>query len=218
MPRGRPKSENGLKEWDIRLTPTDQEPILFDDAIQDFEQLLVCREGEPNGTPRLHYHIYAKTYRSDTYIDKLLNQLGRSTETKKGNAVFSKRKAHEGTIGYVIKGGEVVCRHDFTQTMIDEYYRLSQEYRKRKEAERKSASRSTENFLSLIMKEVAEGARTGGPHTPQEFMSHILRKYRDNNMRFPNRSTLENAVMTILYEFNPREVERYYSRNLFSDY
>jgi len=214
MPRGRPKTDGETKEWDIRLTPVDQEEIKFDEIIDDFAQLLVCKEGSPNGTPRLHYHMYAKTTRSDSYIDRLLNKLGRSDETHKGNAVFSKRKAHEGTIGYVIKGGDVVNRHQFTQQMIDEFYELSKQYRTNKENERKTASRVKEKFLSLIMKEVVEIVRTDRLSTPQSIMSLFLRKYRDNNMRFPNRSTLENATMTILYDINPRIVEDFYSKNI----
>ena len=82
--KGRPKKDGEIKKWDIRLTPTDQVEVDFTSLnLEDFKILLVCKEGTPNGEPRLHYHMYAETPRSDNYIDNLLNQLGKSTETKK---------------------------------------------------------------------------------------------------------------------------------------
>lgn len=210
--RGRPKKEGEVKEWDIRITPTDQNEIDFTPFLEDFKILLVCKEGEPNGTPRLHYHAYATTTRSDSYIDSLLSKIGKSTDIIKGNAVFSKRKKHEGTVGYVVKSGIVVCRHGVDDTFITESFKKSEDYRRRKESQRKSASRGEQNFLGDIMKD-AEVKRLADPTQITQF---ILNKYKEADKRFPARSTIESAVMFIMYDKDPRLVVAYYSPKFFS--
>jgi len=206
--KGRPKVEGELKEWDIRLTPTDQVEIDFNDAfeIEDFKALLVCKEGEPNGTPRLHYHIYAKTNRSDSYLDSILSKAGRATPTHKGNAVFSKRKKHEGTLGYIVKGGYVVVRHGLNDTYMEELFKRSDDYKKNKETERKKVQRKEESFLCQIMKEDEVKRLT----EPLEITSFILKRYRESDKRFPTRSMIESAVMSIQYDINPRLAVEYY--------
>jgi len=207
--KGRPKKEGEVKEWDIRLTPSDQVEVDFAEFLDDFKILLVCKEGEPNGKPRLHYHMYAATTRSDSYIDCLLSKIGKANNIVKGNAVFSKRKKHEGTVGYVVKAGNVVCRHGIDDTFINEAFKTSEEYRKRKESERKSASRGEQNFLGEIMKD-AEVKRQSDPF---ELTRIILKKYRDADKKLPNRSSVESAVMTLMYDHDPNFVERHYSRS-----
>lgn len=207
--RGRPKKEGEVKEWDIRITPTDQNEIDFTEYVEDFKILLVCKEGEPNGTPRLHYHAYATTTRSDSYIDSLCAKIGKSTDIIKGNAVFSKRKKHDGTIGYVVKSGNVVCRHGLDDQFITESFKKSEEYRKRKESERKSASRGEQNFLGDIMKD-AEVKRLADP---LEITRVILKRYKAEGKRLPNRSAVESAVMTLMYDHDPEFVERHYTKN-----
>lgn len=213
--KGRPKVDGELKEWDIRLTPTDQVEVNFAALdLSDFKILLVCKEGEPNGTPRLHYHMYMQTPRSDNYVDKLLNTLGKATETKKGNAVFSKRKKHDGTIGYVVKNGDVVLRHGITDQYLTEIFKKSENYRKEKEAERKRTSRADENFLGNIMKDAEVKRLTD----PRDITAYILNKYKEVGKRFPARSTIESAVNFLFYDHQPQKVIEYYSPKFFSDY
>lgn len=208
--RGRPKVEGELKEWDIRLTPSDQVEVNFNALdLSDFKILLVCKEGAPNGQPRLHYHMYATTHRSDNYIDNLLNKIGKATDEIKGNAIFSKRKKHEGTIGYVVKNGEVVLRHGIDDQFLTEIFKKSENYRKEKEAARKRASRGEENFMALIMKD-AEVKRQSDSY---ELTKMILQKYRDANKRLPHRSQVESAVMTLMYDHDPDFVIRHYSKS-----
>lgn len=208
-PRGRPKVEGELKEWDIRLTPTDQVEVDFSALdLSDFKMLLICKEGEPNGQPRLHYHMYASTTRSDNYIDNLLNKLGKATDTVKGNAVFSKRKKHDGTIGYVVKNGCVKVRHGITDQYLTEIFKKSEDYRKEKESERKRASRGDENFLGNIMKDPEVKRLTDA----LELTRVILQRYKDNGKRLPNRSAVESAVMTLMHDHDSEFVVRHYSR------
>lgn len=213
---GRPKSLTSLmKEWDVRITPSDQAPIVFDPTEEDFKVFVACEEGGTDDL-RLHYHIFCETNRSETYLDKLFNKWGRATITAKGNAIFSKRKAHEGTIGYCVKGGKVVCRHGWTDMFLEEMITKSADYRKANETKRKSALRQKENFLVNIMKEVAEELKLDPSPTPPKVMGLILRHYDKLNIRFPNRNTLETAIMTLLYRTQPNLVNEWYSKNIIS--
>lgn len=207
--RGRPKVEGELKEWDIRLTPWDQVEVDFSSVdLADFKILLICKEGEPNGTPRLHYHMYAATTRSDNYIDSLLNRLAKANKDYKGNSVFSKRKKHEGTIGYVVKNGNVVVRHGCSDQFLTEMFKKSEDYKKQKQNERKSASRGAENFLAELMKD-DEVKRQSDPYKLTQL---ILEKYKEKGKKLPYRGSVETAVMTLMYDHDPEFVVRHYTR------
>lgn len=213
--KGRPKVEGAEKSWDIRLTPTDQVEVDFTALdLSDFKILLICKEGEPDGKPRLHYHMYAVTTRSDTYIDTLLNKLGKATQTIKGNAVYSKRNAHDQTMGYVVKNGDVKVRHGINDQFLTEIFKKSENYRKEKETERKKVTRSNENFLSMILKD-AEVKRLADP---MDITAIILKKYREADKRFPPRSAIESAVMYVLYDKDPKLVISHYAPRIFSEY
>jgi len=203
-----------MREWDVRITPSDQEPVQFEFQDEDFEVLVACREG---GTPelRLHYHLYVKSNRSETYLDKVFNKWGRATATAKGNAIFSKRKAHEGTIGYCVKGGDVIVRHGWDDTFLEEMLARSQDYKKTLETTRKRALRQKENYLADILKEVAvQLDQADSPTPPTQVMALILSHYDKLHLRFPNRNVLETAVMTLLYKKQPNLVIGWYSRNI----
>lgn len=206
-----------MREWDVRITPSDQTRIEFDPTDTDFEVFVACEEG---GTPdlRLHYHLYVKTNCSETYLDKLFNKWGRATDTAKGNAIFSKRKAHEGTIGYCVKGGNVVCRHGWTDLFLEEMLKRSEDYRKTISTTRKRALRQKENYLADILKAVSEQLGKDSSPTPLKIMSLILSHYDKMNLRFPNRNVLETAVMTLMYKSSPNLVIEWYSKNLISQY
>lgn len=203
-----------LQEYDIRVTPSDQQPItkeqIVESDLNDSEVVIVAEEG---GTPqlRLHYHIYLKAKLSETKLRSICSKLGRATNEIKGNAVFSIRKAHQQSIGYIVKGQRIVY-HNQSQTLIDQYFTLSDEYRKRKETERKTAFRQKEKTLSYIMKEVEVDCNS----TAESVVIEVLKIYSKYGLKFPSRSALETAAMTVLYPHRPSEVESFYCRNLFS--
>jgi len=213
MPR--PKKTTGKAlEYDVRVTPTDGNELEFNPSNEDFEILVACKEGGPETDKRLHYHIYCKTIRSESWLRQYFSVLGKATETEKGNAVYSLRKAHEGTIGYVVKEGDVKCRLGWTDRFLEEMITKSNQYRKDKEADRKRASRVKENCLAEIMKVVAEGVKNDPSPTPRKITELILHQYNERQIRFPNRSTIENCVMTILYKTRPTMVIEYYAKNI----
>ena len=201
-----------LTEYDLRITPTDQRPItkeeIMESDLNKAEVLIVAEEGEPNGIPVLHYHIYVKAKLSDTLIRNTCRKLGRSTKEINGNAVFFCRIAHENTIGYVVKNKKIIY-HNQDQKLIDEYFELSEDYKRNQERKRKSALREKENSLKLILKEVV----VDNSSTPSGLIKQILYLYNERQIRFPTRTTLENAVMTLMYKIKPLMVEEYYSKN-----
>jgi len=203
-----------LAEYDIRVTPSDQLPItreqIVDSDLNASEVVIVAEEG---GTPqlRLHYHIYVKAKLSETKLRHICSKIGRATDEVKGNAVFSIRKAHSQSIGYIVKGRNILY-HNQSQTLIDQYFKQSEEYRKSKENEKKSAFRKNEKTLADILKEVEVDCNS----TAESVVIEVLKIYHKLGMKFPSRSSLETATMTALYPHRPIEVESFYCRNLFS--
>lgn len=203
-----------LATYDVRITPTDQLPItkeqIMESDLKISEVILVAEEG---GTPelKLHYHMYLKTTLSESRLRNVCSMLGRATKSANGNTVYSIRAAHLHTIGYVVKGKNIVY-HNQSQTLIDQYLDQSDEYRKSKEKERKTAFRKNEKTLMDIMKEVEVDCNS----TAQSVVIDVLKMYSKLGQKFPTRSALEVATMSILYPHRPVDVESYYCRNLFS--
>lgn len=202
-------------EFDARITPVDQKPIpkeKFESHLKDAIQVIVCEEGESNGTPKLHYHLYIRAKISESTISKILATLGGATAEIKGNAVFSLRKAHEHTIGYIIKCNKVVYSTD-DQYTLEKYFQTSESYRKTLEANKKRASRTNEKTLSDILKEVEVDA-----HSPLNWVvQKVLEKYTELDKKFPPRSMLEVAIMKRIFPYQKDLVVNYYSRNIFDN-
>ena len=205
-----------LTEYDIRITPTDQLPITKEDILEshlkDAEIVIVGEEGG-NPSLRLHYHMYVKARLSETTISKICSKLGRANQTQKGNAVFSIRKAHEHSIGYVVKGKQIIY-HNQDQKLIEEYFKKSDDYLKTRETDRRAASRLKEKTLMDIMKEVEVDYSS----TPESVVAHVLKKYHEYGLKFPMRSQLETAILAKLYPHNPLIVINFYSKNLYSTF
>lgn len=199
-------------EFDIRITPSDQVPITLEEFKKVFEhtiEAVICEEGEPNGEPKLHYHGYIKCNISETKMSKICSDLGRATKDKKGNAIFSVRKAHAQTIGYIIKCNNISYSNQ-DQTRLEKYFEISKDYRAKKEADKKAASRSSKKSLDDIMKEMVVTTTT----SPTQLVGWILHEYAQLDKPFPPKSQIESAVMKKLYKDQKDYVVAYYSRNL----
>lgn len=215
MPPGRPKKMTGdPAHWDVRLTPSDGLPIDFMDKVptSDFIVFVACKEGGEGTDKRLHYHVFLSSLRSESWIRSLCSVLANGT----GNPAYSVRKAHNGTIGYVVKEGNVVFRHGWTDKFLEEMLTNSQQYRKDLEAAKKRASRSKDNSLVEIMRLVAPGVTTESE--PSDVSAMILAHYYHKELKFPTRSCIEQAVMTLLYPHRQNLVNDFYARNFVSRY
>jgi len=106
MPRGRPrKVASEPTPMEVRLTPSDGQPIQFDD--EELKQICVkfaaFQEGGEDTGPKLHYHCLFETVYTQPIVMKVLNRLVKACPidpTKRGNAVVGAyRDQHEGSIG-----------------------------------------------------------------------------------------------------------------------
>ena len=201
-----------LQEYDCRVTPTDQEVITKEEwmsAFLDPQVILVCQEGGNDSGKKLHYHAYIKANYSETYLRKQLAQLGRATDEIKGNAVFKISKAHEHTIGYVIKENNVT-HSNLANHVLEEYFTTSQQYRKELEAERKRKIRNNDNTL----KEILDSLEVTKHDFPRELTERVLNEYERLGKKFPPRSALQTAILGKLYKFHPEYVITWYCPEL----
>lgn len=216
---GRPKKQDGeVRKLDVRLTPDNQLPIEFGSrsgiTSDDFIKALVCEEGGEGTDKKLHYHAYFETRRSETWMTGWLKRLTGGS----GNKFYSQRQAHEGTLGYCVKDEKIVFSLGFSEGEITELVNQSRQYRKDNETDKKRRQRAKENFLGEYMKEVAEALESVATPTPHLCMRLLIDCYARDEKRFPPRSSLETATMSILYKFNKDLVIDWYSKNLDNTY
>ena len=199
-------------EWSIRITPSDQQAISEEEfkekGLKDAELLIVCEEGTPNGSPKLHYHIYIKSQISRTSLERYCAKIGRANIKVKGNAVFSIKQANNGTIGYVVKDRNIVTTIGYDNTtLIEEYFELSNQYRKDLEATRRKVNRDKASSFKELFDTLESYA------SADDIIKYILNLCNERGMTFPSRSIMESNVLRLMYKINPEWVNAFYTRN-----
>ena len=209
--RASARKETPVSEWSVRITPVNQERITADEfngsGLNECEHLIVCEEGAPNGTPRLHYHLYIKSKFSRSTLERMCAKLGRANSLVKGNAVFSITKPHDKTIGYVVKDSNIITSAGYTQPTLDEFIRQSKNYRTSVETERRTGNKKKEQIFKNLFNEIIEYDGY------DDIIEQILQKCYKHNIGFPSKTTMESNVLRLMYKKNPRYVLAFYSRN-----
>lgn len=213
MPRTKVNPDD-LLVLEIRITPPDGQPItdwLVND--KDFKQMLSAQEG---GTPecRLHYHAYVECLRSRTWLIKWIYSIARCTNGEQGNAVFFTRKPHEHTIGYVVKSGNIACRHGCTDTFISEWLAKSSQYCADRDAAKKRRQRIEKSFTQQLRDKLEEEIKTDRTYlTPDGLLTLILAEYDEAHKMFPSRSVVETLINTLLYKYDDRYARAFYLKS-----
>lgn len=213
-----PKPLSGkLLQLEIRVTPYDQEPIVIDESdLHQFKQLVLCREGTPNGVPCLHYHGYIETLKSESWLRSFLRKIAHAPDNEKvnGNSLYFTRKSHEHTFGYIVKSGDVVYRHGATQETLDRWLEESNQYAKNKSAERKRKQRTRDDELATVVKTVEEDLRTHLiARDPQSIIDRILAICSQDQIRFPARTQMEMFVLKLIHPYDQYLVRSFYMRS-----
>lgn len=213
-----PKPLSGkILQLEIRVTPYDQEPITLDDSdLQHIDKILLCREGSPNGTPRLHYHGYIETKKSETWMRSFLRKISHAPHNEKinGNALYFTRKPHEHTFGYIIKSGNIDYRVGFSQTTLDEWLAASSEYAKSKASERKRKQRSRDDELKQVVEQIASDLHD---HSIDRSVGSIVDRFlaicSAEEFRFPTRSQMDMFVLKLIHPYDQYMVRSFYMKS-----
>lgn len=218
----RTMKQTELTPMELRITPPDQKPItdwkleleVCGKPMEHFKKLIACEEGGPGTQHRLHYHVYLETWRSQSWIKKWVYTIAHCYNGEQGNSVFFSRKPHENTIGYVVKQGNVVVRHGVDETFITEWLGRSQQYCRDKDAVKKRNQRVEKSFTQEIREKIAAQLVTAPQlREPRFILDLILYEYTEANKVYPNRSTIENLIITLLYPYDPHLVSAFYLRS-----
>lgn len=208
MPR--PKVSLEDVELEVRITPPDQKEII-DWKTEELDIVVMFQEGEPNGSPKLHYHGYIKTKRSKSWIRNWIHNI---TNSNGGNAVYFTRKPHDHTYGYIAKSGRCVCRVGVSQTFIDEWLIKSSDYRKQKETDRKRRSRTREDELAEIVKRVEIQLKENRiRHNADEVIQAMLDECYHFDVRFPTRTQMDHIVLKLMYPYDQYLVRLFYKKS-----
>lgn len=201
-------------EYEFRLTPPSQEEITDWKVKECFSVVVAYKEGEPNGSPKLHYHGYLKGTCTIKTIQRWLNDVAESDKYGvKGNAVFFTRRVHEHTFGYISKHNDVALRIGTDQTVLDEWFARSTEYVRNKAKVKKREQRTRESELAPIWKEVKEWIKTMHSPDPDAITRQTLYLCHEQGIKFPSRSQMESFIIHALYERNPNYAIRYLNRS-----
>lgn len=214
-----PKPLSGkILQLEIRLTPYDQQPITERDLqpyVEHIDKLVLCEEGSPNGSPKLHYHGFIETKKSESWLRKVLRELTHCTDQSiNGNSLYFTRKPHEHTFGYIVKSGNVTHRHGFTQTTIDDWLTQSDQYAKNKSAERKRKQRTRADELDEITESIKRGLHDG---SIQRNVSSIIDAFigmcHQFNCRLPPRSQMDLHVLKLIHPYDNYLVRSFYMKS-----
>jgi len=217
-----PKPLSGkILSLEVRVTPYDQKPIeIEDEDLAHFTKLLLCQEGEPNGTPKLHYHGYIETNKSETWLRSFLRKIAHAPEQEKinGNALYFTRKPHDHTFGYVVKSGNITHRVGITQTTLDGWITESKDYRKQKETDRKRKQRTREDQFAEIVKNIESDLQNNLiQRSVDSIVDRILATCMSENIRFPTRSQMDLYILKLMYPYDNYLVRSFYTKS-FSGY
>lgn len=213
MPRTKANPDE-LLTLELRITPPDGKPIQdWQITDSDFKQVIAAQEGGTEDC-RLHYHAYVECLRSRTWLIKWIYSIARCNNGEQGNAVFFTRKPHDNTIGYVVKHGNIVVRHGCSETFITEWLNRSDEYRRAAEAQRKRRQRIEKSFTQEVRKKVVERLEESRDlRNPDSVLQLIIAEYHEAQKVFPNRSTVENLIVTVLHKYDASLARAFYLRN-----
>lgn len=215
MPRPKLNPDEVLK-LELRITPPDGRPIVDWQLGDDFNMCLAAQEGgdAPISNARLHYHLYIETLRSRSWIIKWIYTIARCNNGESGNAVFFSRKPHDNTIGYVVKSGNIVCRHGCSQTFITDWLNKSEQYVRDKDATRKRQQRVEGSFMMECRKEIAEFLKTNvDKRTPQGVMDFVMNYYITHDKFMPSRTQMETFIVGSLHMYDAYITRSFYLRN-----
>jgi len=193
-------------KFDLRITPTDQLPIVDWSLLDVSEKYMVFQEGGEGTTKKLHYHVYVEGNISESWLKKQCAVLGRATDLQKGNVVFKCGLAHEHTIGYIVKERLCVCRKGIEEKVLDEYYMKSKDYAKGLETARRKESRRREHTLDDVFNSIS-----ADDHPDAEtIVKKVLELCHEQKVRLPTRSQMETRVMAKMYPYYKQFVDSFY--------
>lgn len=216
MPR---KPSGEILKLECRLTPPDQQPITdwYESDLQP-TVLLVAGEGVPDGTPRLHYHIYLETKISKSsvrlWILKVLDKHIDKNVKYNGNSLYFTRQPHDHTIPYIVKSRNVLVRTGITQSVLEDYFKSSDEYNKQKSNARKKQQRTRLDEYQDLYTTLKEDIDNRSLSTNvDDVVSRCLAVCYQKSYEFPTRQTMDKLVLKLLYPHNEYLVRSFYTKS-----
>ena len=170
---------------------------------------------EGGETKKLHYHCYIETTMTTQALTKwIYTQVDCIQSGEKGNSVFFTRAPHDATMGYIAKGKVCVIRHNYDITTIDEWFKQSDNYTKQRATSRKRVQRSRQDEMKEVYDQIELDLKEN-PDERNEIMiiSKYLKYCKHKDYKFPTRSQMESCVLSLIYPYNPSNVEIYYNKS-----
>lgn len=214
--RGRQPAVNQPRVRELRLTPPDGEPVSDWFIDSGITKLLACEEGGIGTGKALHYHAVIETTYSDDSLKGWIRRVLRIPMSNAlGNAVYRTGAPHEATYQYVVKCQKVVESHGHTPDEIREWIRLSDEYRRDINAQRRSLQRLRSQGREKQLRTVEELTFNWTKDNTWAYgvdfiVRRIINECDNANIEFPTRTQMEAMVNRITWKLArlPDQTER----------
>lgn len=214
--RGRQPLPREPRLRELRLTPPDGQPVdSWYETDAGISKLLACEEGGIGTGKALHYHAIIETTLSDDALQGWIRRVLRIPFSHAmGNAVYRTGAIHEASYQYVVKNRAVVCRLGYTDDQIAEWCRLSDEYRRDVNAQRRSLQRLRSQGREKQLRTIEEVVFNIGEQNvfafadPTTIVRHVLTECDNANIEFPTRTQMEAMVNRICWKLGRNNQHR----------
>lgn len=200
---------------EIRLTPPSQTPIVDWHLHSAFDKILIAQEGEPNGTPRLHYHcIIEYSCSRDTLERWIYKVLDCKKGDYNGNALFFTRAIHDKSYQYVVKGKNIVVNKGFNQTSIDDWIQKSDDYVKINKKQKRKDKTTREKEILYIYESIEKDLKERQIVSSVEcIIDRVLSICHSQGYKLLAKSQMEMLVLKLIYPYNNSIVRSYYAKS-----
>lgn len=223
--RGRPPKVGRVRMRELRLTPVDGEPVVFEDN-PGISKMAAFEEGGYGTEKKLHYHAIIETTLNEDALKGLCYRMTRGKGTE-GNKAFMSREVlpedFDKTTGYISKHKKPVYLKGYVESDLHKWYVFSDEYvsnlkrdtdkyRKIKALGRKRELLSVEQDIKNELENTPDGERYF------DITGHIIKRFidlcKERNYDFPTRTQMEGIVNRLRYDYDPGSVYAFYRRGL----
>lgn len=229
-------------QWDIRITNVSDDIVLrMLERFSNDAQVVAVKEGGDFDTgTEPHVHIYCVTKSSESWIRK---QIQNMDIRRKGNALYSLKKAHENSPNYALKhvyetivdedrvlldgyqweqirnNSRILFLQNVTNDDLSKWFTQWKIYIDNLVAERSRSrsvrKKSAQNFSFLIIEEATlKFQEVRGRPQVHNVVSQVIQLFQDKGHKMPTRSQMEVIVLSILSKLGDNEyLQTYYMKN-----
>lgn len=223
--RGRPAKVGVLRQRELRLTPVDGEPVVFEDH-PGISKMAAFEEGGHGTEKKLHYHAIIETTLHEDALKGYCYRLTRGKGTE-GNKAFMSRECKpddfDKTTGYIAKHKKPVYLKGYAESDLHKWYVFSDEYvsnlKRETDKYRKIKALGRKRELLSVEQDIAHELQNTAAGLLNDYLTNFIVKRfidlcKERNFDFPTRTQMEGIVNRLRFPYDLSSVYAFYRRGL----